>query len=465
MTFATSTAGLLIIACILFVPIGYGGTEPWSRDWLTWAGLAAAVAWGAALVWQRHFPRVPRLTFYLAALVAGLGWLIVWNAKSLHDLDYWDFVPLEQPLPWLPGTVDMKASETSMLRLTSLLGILLVSCDLGKRRFWFKTLVMVLAVAGAGFACFGIVQKISRDPWAIWPTMPPPPNAFGTFWYHGNAAAYLNLVWPLLVGLIHRNFRVNASQGARAFGIAALGLVVFAVLLNVSKAGQAIAALQVAGYLVFLGCQTRGIVRAQGWRRPLLWAVLALLAVVLTFWQLDWRGAQDRWAEYWQRDKSDSRLEVAQLCLPLIGEAGFLGFGPGTFDAVFQHHAAAVGWLNGIRWKYAHNDYLQMLIEWGWLGPLLAGLLVWPALQVMGRACAENCGYLRPSNSSREGRSMQPLVTGLTVSMAGLMLHGAVDFPLQIHGIQLCAAVMLGLLMSKSQGLSSGASLRDSASG
>lgn len=454
MSFATKAAGGLTILSIAFVPIGYGGTEPWSQTWLTWAGLAATGAWLTSLGWHQRLPRVPSLTLYLASLIAGLGWLTVWNARSLHDFDYWDFVPLQQPVPWLPGTVDLIASEKSMLRLTSLLGILLVSCDLGQQRSWFKGLISALAFSGASLACFGVMQKISRDPWAIWPTMPPPQNAFGTFWYHGNAAAYLNLVWPLLVGLIHRNFRVNGSQSGRAFCLTALGVVVFAVLLNVSKAGQAIAGVQVVGYLVFLGCRSTGIVRSQGWRRPLLWVALALLAVLLTIWQLDWRGAQDRWGEYLQRDKADSRLEVARLCLPLIGEAGLLGFGPGTFDAVFQHHAAAAGWLNGIRWKYAHNDYLQMLIEWGWLGALLAWLMIWPALQVMMNSLVANCSQSSAHAIHREGRSMHPLVTGLTMSLTGLMLHAAVDFPLQIHGIQFYAAILLGLLMSRSSRLS-----------
>ena len=47
--------------------------------------------------------------------------------------------------------------------------------------------------------------------------------------------------------------------------------------------------------------------------------------------------------------------------------AGSFGFGPGTFSIVFpflqQEHG---GDLDGIL-RYAHQDYLQTILEWGFL--------------------------------------------------------------------------------------------------
>jgi hypothetical protein len=439
-----SISALILIVSLGCAPVLYGGTEPWSRDILTTLGLAASAVWLVELAVRRSLPSVPRLTLYAAAALLLMGWLVWFNAHSMHDTDYWEFVPLEPLVSWLPGSVDVGASQYMMMRVTALIGMFLLTCDVARHRTWARALMMTICVAGAGFALFGVYQKISGDPWRIWPSWPPPVNAFSTFWYHGNAAAFLNMVWPIMVGLAHANFRQNGNHLLRAVWIAFAAVTMLGLLLNVSKAGHFMLALLLTGYAAMAVCGLPGTVRTQGWRRPLLWSVLLISALSGAVAWLDWDESLARWASYLARDKMDSRAEVAVLCMPLVQKAGLFGFGPGTFDAVFQHHAAEVGWLNGIRWKFAHNDYLQTVIEWGALGLLTWGLLFFEGVRNAWRCLSRRLrwGEVHESPSN-------PLYIGLSMSLAGVLLHAAVDFPLQIPGIQIYAAVVLGLLTAK----------------
>ena len=113
-----------------------------------------------------------------------------------------------------------------------------------------------------------------------------------------------------------------------------------------------------------------------------------------------------------------------------------------------------------VAWKYAHNDYVQSAVEWG-----LPGTLAWAVL--WGAACAGGARviwkWLKPafikirkrSRSSRERwrRSreamLQILLTGATFSLAGLLTHAAIDFPLQIYSTQLYGMALAAMLISR----------------
>jgi len=119
-----------------------------------------------------------------------------------------------------------------------------------------------------------------------------------------------------------------------------------------------------------------------------------------------------------------------------LARTGTLGFGPGTFSVVFPFFAGAIGDPTQIVWLFLHNDYLQTIMEWGWLGSLLWGTVFFGGTIVATR------GLL---NSGRYWLPRQRLLLSLVlVSLVGVGTHAAVDFPLQISSIQLYVAVYLG---------------------
>jgi hypothetical protein len=87
------------------------------------------------------------------------------------------------------------------------------------------------------------------------------------------------------------------------------------------------------------------------------------------------------------------------------------------------------------RWDKAHNDHLQTIVEWGWVGYALWMILLLGAL-LKGALLT---GRRQPLTSRILG------ISG-TISLLGVLLHAIVDFPLQIPSIQLCTALIAGML-------------------
>ena len=76
---------------------------------------------------------------------------------------------------------------------------------------------------------------------------PPPPPEYGvttffaTYFYHGNAGAFLNLVWPLSAGLVIRAFTSQSQPGMRALWTIVFIVTIAGVLANTSRMAQVVA--------------------------------------------------------------------------------------------------------------------------------------------------------------------------------------------------------------------------------
>jgi hypothetical protein len=89
-------------------------------------------------------------------------------------------------------------------------------------------------------------------------------------------------------------------------------------------------------------------------------------------------------------------------------------------------------------WRFLHEDYLQTVLEWGWLGSSLWALLFFGGIAV--GILSYNRYATRDWMPRR--RVMQPL--GI-IALAGVAMHALVDFPFQIESIQLYVATYLGV--------------------
>ncbi len=100
----------------------------------------------------------------------------------------------------------------------------------------------------------------------------------------------------------------------------------------------------------------------------------------------------DKWAHFgnWSLT-SDGRWGVLQTCAKWFAEIPLLGYGPGTFSAVFIVKTTGMNDAPPGYWQFAHDDYLQTFLEWGWLG-----LALWVALGFTVLSSALNRAKIRP---------------------------------------------------------------------
>jgi hypothetical protein len=439
--FFRSASRWIFFAALVYAPWAYGGTTSESIQITNWVLLAALVLWAIELLVSRRRPRFPRLLFLLTAALICVGGWMVFNAKSVYDSDFSVFVPLHNFASPVTGSVDYPISAAWMIRGALLLGTILFVADLSQSKRWLLRLWYVIGLIGGSIAFLGLLQKATGTLMIFW--LPPPPypvrvtTFFATYFYHGNAGAFLNLVWPLSAGLVIRAFSNRSNPGMRAVWTSVFLLIMAAVLANTSRMSQVLALL-----LLFAVCVQFGplLLRklSSGKSVALAGALAISLALIALAQAVHLEQPLKRWQTEAQRISTDARWRASRVAMRAVPDAGLCGFGPGTFRVVFPtYNRSGSNQVPGT-WRFLHEDYLQTLLEWGWIGGTLWALLFFGGITVGIRSYKE---HARREWTPRR-RVLQPLVI---IALMGVALHALVDFPVQIESIQLYVATYLGL--------------------
>lgn len=432
-----SLARWLFLATLVVAPWLYGATTAESIEIINWVLGVTLVLWVASLLVDRRWPLVPRALFMIAGLILLQGWWMVANAHAIYDSTFRSFISVRPILPAATGSADYVLSFAWMQRATALLGVVCLVGDFAQRPVWLVRLWYALAAAGGSIAALGVLQKAGGAKMIFWrpPVWPPMENFFATYFYHSNAGAFLNLVLPPIAGLMLWTWARRGSPWGRAACLTTLLLVALAILSNTSRMAQAIGAAMVLAMAGIVARPARRML-AQTEKRTLglgiIVVVIAGLAVAQAV-RLD--QPFRRWQQFSEQLPVSARWTANRIALSGVGDAGLFGFGPGTFRAVFPHYQQHFPELHG-KWRFLHDDYLQTVLEWGWLGSAALASLFFGGLIVGIRS------YRRADGWSNRQRI---LLWGMLVALVGVALHSFVDFPLQILSIQLFAASYLGV--------------------
>jgi hypothetical protein len=438
--FLRSASRWIFFAALVYAPWAYGATTPASIQITNWVLLAALVFWAIELLVSRRTPRLPRFLFFLTAVLICVGGWMVFNAKSIYDSDFFVFVPLRNFAPPVTGSVDYPISVAWMIRGALLLGVILFVADLSQSSRWLLRLWYVIGLVGGSIAFLGLLQKATGTLMILWQPPPPYPvrvtTFFATYYYHGNAGAFLNLVWPLSSGLVIRAFASGSHPWMRAMWTSVFLLTIAAVLANTSRMSQVLALL-----LLFAICVQFGpllLRKLSGGKSVALAGALAIgLALIALAQAVHLEQPLKRWQTESQRISTDARWRAFHVAMGAVPDAGLCGFGPGTFRVVFPTYNVESANQAPGTWRFLHDDYMQTLLEWGWLGSSLWVLLFFGGIAI------GIYSYHRHRREWMPRRAvLQPLVV---IALFGVAVHALVDFPLQIESIQLYVATYLGL--------------------
>jgi len=439
--FFRNTSRWIFFAALAYTPWAYGGTTSESIQITNWVLLAAVGLWAIELLVSRRPARFPRFPFFLAAALICIGGWMVFNARSVYDSDFSVFVPLHNFAPPVIGSVDYAISAAWMTRAALLLGTILFAADLSQSNRWLLRLWYVIGLVGGSIAFLGLLQKATGTLMIFW--QPPPPHPlrvttfFATYFYHGNAGAYLNLVWPLSAGLVIRAFASGSHPWMRAMWTSVFLITMAAVLANTSRMAQLIALLLLVAICVQFGSFL--LSKLSGGKSVALAGALAVGLALIAFAQAShFEQALNRWQLQTEYIPNDARWQASRVAVRALPGAGLFGFGPGTFRVVFPtYNRTGSNEVPGI-WRFLHEDYLQTLLEWGWVGGILWALLFFGGIILSIRAYKE---HARRKWTPRR-RVLQPLVI---IALLGAAVHALVDFPGQIESIQLYMATYVGL--------------------
>jgi hypothetical protein len=440
--FFRSASRWIFFGALIYAPWAYGATTSASIQITNWILLAALVLWAVALLVSRRMPRFPRLLFFLAVALLCLGGWMVFNARSIYDSDFFVFVPLRNFAPPLAGSVDYAISAAWIMRGALLLGTILFVANLSQSDRWLLRLWYVIGLVGGSIAILGLLQKATGAQMIFWQPPPPPQlwvhTFFASYYYHGNAGAFLNLLWPLSAGLVIRAFSNRRHPGMRAVWVIVFIVTIAGVVANTSRMAHLVALL--LGITICLLFAPAVLRNFSGGHKSIAFA--GALAVVLALIALaratHLEQPLTRWQLATEEFPGDARWKASRLAIGALPDAGLLGFGPGTFRVVFPSYNIGSANQAPGSWRFLHEDYLQTLVEWGWLGSSLCALLFFGGITVGIRSYSK---HARRDWTPRR-RVVQPFVI---IALAGVALHALVDFPFQIESIQLYVATYLGL--------------------
>jgi O-antigen ligase len=343
-------------------------------------------------------------------------------------------------LSLVPGRTIEQGLELLAYFLLGFLVIRTVTRGSGVRR-----IIAILAGCGVFQTLYGLSQLPAAAPRILFYS-----KAFslssvtGTFVNRSHLSGYLEMIVPLVIGLLiarmnlfsfgvkgaRERFQLMMSQGIA--GNLALAGAVVVMSLGIARSNSR-AGLVVLGtvFFLFVGFSVLAYGRVayrELWIRNLIrLTVLVILVMALAIgigstiqrFALDNLLHEDR-PLYW--------ANVADMlrAFPLFGT------GLGTFAAVYPAYEARGG--PELLLSHAHNDYLEFLSELGLVGAaLLLGLVLWLAVRSF---------VVWKERRSPEAKG---LALGGIVSLAGMAIHAVTDFNLHIPANLVLFTVVLGL--------------------
>jgi len=425
---------------LVYSTLAFGASTPSTRTTLDIILLVASLFGVVSIRHPRRRMRSMAVPIVLSSLILVQAFIANINPSHHFDSELNALVPVEGYLSWLPSSSDPASSLPEICHVATLLIALLVLTGMlhSSSRRW--QLFTVIASCGVAVAGIGIFQKLVDAPSLLWTEKhyhEHQKTFFAAFRYHGHAAAFLNLCWPAALALFIRAVATSRTRWPRIMWGTAVTLIVAALLFNTSKYGH----LTVVPTLIFAAWllrhyYTRVTSKPIVTGKTITIGLITCATIFMVLLPVATRSIDNWQWELEHRGSSGGRLVAYEICLDMIKSAGPFGFGPGTFHRLFPYYSSPYsGDISGV-WIHAHQDYLQTLIEWGWVGALS-----WLGI-VAGALCRQ---WFRPD---RETHAMTLSIAISLVAVFFLAIHALIDFPMRIGAIQLLAAIYLATLWS-----------------
>ena len=253
--------------------------------------------------------------------------------------------------------------------MLSLLLFFIVLRYLFKNKKNLKIVVFIIIGVGLLESVYGLIQALTPSLGVLWVDYIEDymGTARGTFINRNNFAAFINMIWPLALGVtFETNGKVNSlkailsSDRLNRHALMALGVIGFllALILTRSRAGISSGIVGFTAFMIVSRTKKK-IVAAQ--TRAFLYGFIVLFCVyTMTI------GVGPIIDRFLAVDADGGfRVLIWADSLSIIKDHP-LGIGLGNYEKVFSVYNQS--FVSDKQVMYAHNDYLQLLIETGWLG-------------------------------------------------------------------------------------------------
>lgn len=458
----TPTAILGVVLCV--TPLLFGAVYPWAYGLLEIGILAAFLLslrrrpraqvqatehhqWG--LIFLLGF--VALAGVQLIPLPSGLVKLL---AEPIYRLWQLDFLPATVPHPraFVPMTLyPFATASTGILFLCYLLAFCLAgrSAQFFHSKINLNVLFLLIVFTGFAVAAVGIVQK-SVDAKAIYGFFSPQHSGSftGPYVNYNHFAGYLELAIPMGVSVIafamHSRNKTPAASNILWICTGAVIIMAAAMFMSRSRGG-------ILSFCLIALCQlltiTALLIRGRMRGHIVFFGLLFLIILGTGAYITDWSRTAPRFNALFQQDPASTlRWRLYKDVFQMGNQLPLSGSGLGTFAVGYPYFKTIL--RQGL-FPHAHNDYLEILAETGWLGlSLFLGFVAW-VLWRGGGTIIRVLFRQKRSDPAMIGRAL--LMTGCLGGMLSLLAHGWVDSNLRIPANALTWFVLCGLAVGLSR--------------
>lgn len=331
------------------------------------------------------------------------------------------------------------ASMIEIFRLIAVVGIFYLVVNNFDRYIVvrFSNLIILLAVAMSLFGFGQYFFNLNHSWWGH--------DNFlsSTFVNHNHFAGYLELVIPLAIGILLGLNRDNVSSDFKYLilkTLLSLALIIMAgaFVLSQSRAGWAslVAALIIMNIILI---KKKVLTKTS----LIIFLFLIIIGVVYVYGGHDAVATRLRTVEQVGEESFlEGRHKMWIGSINSIKDNPLIGTGIGTF--IWSFPAYRPEGLNVLA-NYAHNDYLQLMVD---MGVLALPLMLWLIYIVVVEGFR---GQSSGNPTKKEGFKLRDgILLGCAVGILSLCLHGLVDFNFQITSNILLVSAFAGIIMRRS---------------
>jgi putative inorganic carbon (HCO3(-)) transporter len=408
------------------------------------------------LVWRCSALDLPLgllIAFVLVQLALGNRPLVAWALAPSGSLDATPALP---SLVLALGTLAPTHTTSALLIFLTYAGTYVLVIHLIRTRAQLDRLMSTLLILGGLLAFFGLLDYLGRDAWLLrWRNTPTTGRLSGTFANPDHFGAWLTMLIFLGIGyLLARRGPAGRAPSLRGLlrsparreeavrrYLPFIALVPMAVALIFTLSRGAVVSALVAVLLLL------ALLRALGRIRRSLALVGALLVATLGY--ATWIGFEPFLHRVWHADYTGRWIQTLSS-LPILQSFPLLGVGLGTYQDIYLRYQPAALDPGHVYYTHAHNDLLQLGLELGIVGTVLALALFWMTIRdllgahLLGRASCPVGG-----GEAEGARRNDPFSVGLGVGALGgvlaLLVHSVFDFGARIAANGVLAATCLGI--------------------
>jgi O-antigen ligase len=402
-------------ATLAFTAWGLGGVQMWTLHVLLVGGL---LTMSLALLKVR-FSKFPYFSLSRQSLRRLISWPPFWfsflfllylligalnpSAEVVRDERGWWVEAVQAPLAtWLPSSVRSDYQPMNAWRvLASFVAAFTLIWGLWAGLTRRKPVLLVLwclLLSGAGMGLIAILQYLTEAKEVLWIFPSSNEHFWGSFFYRNQGAAYLNLIL-VASGVLFFYHAKRTREFSRSGGPHFLCFAIFAITaasigLALSRGGILFGGILTVSFLVLLvlfGLQSIFHLRSL-WLSVIPVVILGLGASLAVSY-IDFDAIEERFGDIRETiDTADQDVRAisTQVTWEMAQDRLALGWGGGSFRYIFPmyqrnypeiyyyYYREDRGWIGRKIFRYAHNDIVQFIAEYGAVGSGLVLLtLLW----------------------------------------------------------------------------------------